>query len=46
LALARKIVEMHGGTVRATSGGTNQGSEFVVDLPLQKPAAKAVLAKV
>ena len=39
LALARKIAEMHGGTVRATSGGKNHGSEFVVSLPLEQPAA-------
>lgn len=38
LALARKIVEMHGGTVRATSAGKNCGSEFVVSLPLAQPA--------
>jgi signal transduction histidine kinase len=46
LALARKIVEMHGGTVRASSGGTNQGSEFIVALPLEKPAAMPALAHV
>ena len=39
LALARKIAEMHGGTVRATSGGRNRGSEFIVTLPLEQPAA-------
>ena len=38
LALARKIAEMHGGTVRAMSGGKNRGSEFVVSLPLEQPA--------
>ena len=34
LALVRKLVEMHGGTVQATSAGVGQGSEFIVRLPL------------
>ena len=34
LALVRSLVEMHGGKVRASSGGAGQGSEFVVTLPL------------
>ena len=38
LALARKIAEMHGGSVEAKSDGINRGSEFVVSLPLAKPA--------
>jgi signal transduction histidine kinase len=40
LALARKISEMHGGSVRAESAGENHGSEFTVTLPLEQPAAK------
>jgi signal transduction histidine kinase len=40
LALARKIAEMHGGSVQAESAGANRGSEFTVTLPLQQPAAK------
>lgn len=36
LAVARRIVELHGGTVQATSGGKNRGSEFVVSLPLKE----------
>lgn len=43
LALVRKIVEMHGGSVTAFSPGSNQGSEFVVSLPMKQPAAKEVL---
>ena len=33
LALARRLVELHGGTLSATSEGPGQGSEFVVTLP-------------
>lgn len=34
LAVVRDLVEAHGGTVVATSAGTNCGSQFVVTLPL------------
>jgi signal transduction histidine kinase len=34
LALVRQLVELHGGTVSATSAGLNHGSEFTVKLPL------------
>lgn len=34
LTLVRRLVEMHGGSVQATSAGPEQGSEFVVRLPL------------
>lgn len=34
LALARKIVEVHGGTIVAKSGGRDCGSEFTVSLPI------------
>jgi two-component system CheB/CheR fusion protein len=33
LTLVRKLVELHGGTVGAYSGGLGRGSEFVVRLP-------------
>ena len=33
LALARTLVELHGGTIEARSEGAGQGSEFVVRLP-------------
>lgn len=37
LALARQIVEQHGGTITAHSDGIGQGSEFSVRLPIIRP---------
>lgn len=37
LALVRKLVEMHGGTVEARSDGEGRGSEFTVALRLSTP---------
>jgi PAS domain S-box-containing protein len=34
LALARRLVELHGGRIEAKSDGPGQGAEFVVRLPL------------
>ena len=34
LALARRIVELHGGRIEALSAGLGEGSEFIVRLPL------------
>jgi CheY-like chemotaxis protein len=34
LALVRKVVEVHGGSVEARSEGPGQGSEFIVRLPV------------
>jgi len=39
LALVRGLVELHGGSVSAHSGGVGQGSEFVVRLPLGSPSS-------
>ncbi|TML15805.1 MAG: hybrid sensor histidine kinase/response regulator, partial [Actinobacteria bacterium] len=33
LAIARHLVEAHGGTVRAESQGEGKGARFVVELP-------------
>jgi signal transduction histidine kinase len=41
LALVRTLVELHGGTVSATSEGPNRGSEFVVRLPLYEELARS-----
>jgi CheY-like chemotaxis protein len=43
LTLVRRLVEMHGGQVEAHSAGIDQGSEFVIRLPIlgeQVPAQK------
>lgn len=37
LTLVKKLVEQHGGSVRAYSKGSGAGSEFVVRLPLAEP---------
>jgi signal transduction histidine kinase len=34
LTLARRVVELHGGTITATSAGVDRGSTFTVKLPL------------
>ena len=34
LTLVKSLVELHGGTVQASSAGAGQGSEFVVRLPI------------
>jgi PAS domain S-box-containing protein len=36
LALARELVELHGGTIQARSDGIGKGSEFIVRLPLRE----------
>jgi PAS domain S-box-containing protein len=38
LTLARRIIELHGGTVEASSQGPSQGSEFIVRLPVSSEA--------
>lgn len=35
LALAKNIVELHGGTIEASSAGTGAGSEFQIRLPVE-----------
>jgi CheY-like chemotaxis protein len=38
LSLARRLVDMHGGTIRGYSAGRGLGAEFTVRLPLAAPA--------
>jgi signal transduction histidine kinase/CheY-like chemotaxis protein len=44
LTLVRRLVEMHGGAVSASSAGLGLGSEFAVRLPLVTPIAHAPVA--
>jgi signal transduction histidine kinase/ActR/RegA family two-component response regulator len=44
LALARYLVEAHGGTIEAQSGGPGKGSRFAVRLPLARTPAGIVKA--
>jgi signal transduction histidine kinase len=44
LPVVKHLVELHGGTVMATSAGLGQGSEFVVRLPLAAPAPHSAVA--
>lgn len=39
LALARELIELHAGSIRATSAGTGRGSTFTVMLPLMSASA-------
>ena len=52
LAISRHLIELHGGTIHATSGGEGLGSTFTIRLPLapqvasrRKKASKALRAK-
>lgn len=44
LALAKNLVDLHGGELHAASDGLGQGSCFTVTLPLANPAVSAVAA--
>jgi signal transduction histidine kinase/ActR/RegA family two-component response regulator len=44
LTLAKRLVELHGGTIEARSAGLNRGSEFIVRLPTV-PASAQLVAK-
>jgi CheY-like chemotaxis protein/two-component sensor histidine kinase len=43
LTLVRRVIEMHGGNVRAESSGLGQGSEFILRLPVcqEEPVKEA-----
>jgi PAS domain S-box-containing protein len=43
LTLVRRIIELHGGTVVATSEGTGKGSEFIVRIPLARAPSGVAL---
>jgi PAS domain S-box-containing protein len=42
LSIVKNLVEMHGGSVRVKSPGENQGSTFIVALPVSHVRAEAV----
>lgn len=42
LALVRRVVELHGGSVHARSGGRGCGAEFIARLPLAAPNLRIV----
>jgi two-component system CheB/CheR fusion protein len=44
LALVRQLVQLHGGTISAESGGPNKGSRFTVRLPLLREAASLAVS--
>jgi PAS domain S-box-containing protein len=44
LALVKGLVEMHGGSVKAASGGLGQGAAFTIHLPLDVSAAQIMAA--
>jgi CheY-like chemotaxis protein len=41
LSIVRSLVELHGGTVRASSAGVNQGARFTIELPRAALAASS-----
>ena len=41
LAIVRHLVELHGGTVEASSSGEGQGATFTVRVPVRQPSAAA-----
>lgn len=46
LALVRRVVELHGGSVQARSEGLGQGAEFILRVPLSNTHIKAVSTRV
>jgi signal transduction histidine kinase len=41
LSIARRLVELHGGSIKATSAGAGRGAKFVLSLPLSVSEEKA-----
>ena len=45
LALAKRLVEMHGGSIEARSAGVGQGAEFIVRVPVAVDARVPTIAQ-
>jgi hypothetical protein len=45
LAISKQLVELHGGTIHAVSGGIGQGATFVVRLPKQSGSKGVAFAQ-
>lgn len=45
LNIVKRLVEMHGGSIAASSGGHGMGSSFVVHLPVAEPPQTAIAAE-
>ena len=45
LAIARGVVEQHGGSISVSSGGVGRGSTFAVEVPLADPGGNGVAAR-
>jgi PAS domain S-box-containing protein len=41
LTIAKALVELHGGTIRAESAGSGQGATFIIELPGEQPASES-----
>jgi signal transduction histidine kinase len=37
LTIVRRLVELHGGTIQAASGGRGRGATFTIELPIRRP---------
>jgi len=46
LAVAKGLIELHGGTIRASSAGKGRGAEFVIEIPTEATAGPAEVAPV
>lgn len=45
LTIAKRLVDLHGGTIRAESAGPGRGAAFIVELPLEEQAVLADTAE-
>ncbi|MEO6001545.1 MAG: chemotaxis protein CheB [Opitutus sp.] len=43
LSISRTLIEAHGGTIEASSAGRNEGTTFLIDIPVAKALASAAV---